>query len=313
MFGYKRDEMRGKPLDILIPEDARMRHVEHHKAFFANMQNRPMGIGLDLRGRRKDGTTFPVEIGISGIDTATGKLAVAFVTDITQRKQMEQASQARAQEVQALAASLLTAQEDERRRVSRELHDQICQQLASLAIEIGGLAADPLPAEVARRRLSALQARVVKASEETRHIAYELHPSVLDDLGLVASLRDLCKRFSEATDVTLKFVDVALPAAVPREVASCLYRVAQESLQNIARHANAKHVSVALTLQKKTLGLTVTDDGWGFDPAVVKGRGGLGLIGMEERARLVNGKLSIVSRPGNGTRIALEVPLPAGS
>ena len=113
--------------------------------------------------------------------------------------------------------------------------------------------------------------------------------------------------------MTLKFTEVALPAAVPREVASCLYRVAQEGLQNIAKHAGAKHVSVALTLQKGAVGLTVADDGVGFDPEAVKGRGGLGLIGMEERARLVNGKLSIASRPGHGTRIALEVPLPAGS
>jgi len=155
--------------------------------------------------------------------------------------------------VQALAGSLLTAQEDERRRVSRELHDHICQQLASLAIDIGGLAADPPPPEDARRRLAALQARVVKASEETRHIAYELHPSILDDLGLVASLRDLCKQFSaRARDITLEFNDVAVLAPVPREVASCLYRVAQESLQNIAKHAGAKHVSVTLTLKNQT-------------------------------------------------------------
>ena len=314
MFGYKRVEMLGQPLDILIPENARRRHAEHHKAFFANMQNRPMGIGLDLAGRRKNGTTFPVEIGLSGIETATGKIAVAFITDITERKQLEQSAQTHAQEVQALAASLLTAQEDERRRVSRELHDQICQQLASLAIDIGGLAAVPPPPEETQSRLRALQARVAKASEETRHIAYELHPSVLDDLGLAASLRDLCKRFSEqATNIKVKFADVALPPGVPREVASCVYRVAQQGLQNVAKHANAKRVSVALTLRKGTLALTIADDGAGFDPALVKGRGGLGLIGMEERARLVNGKLSIASRPGRGTRIALEVPLPAGT
>ncbi|MGA2713603.1 MAG: chemotaxis protein CheB [Bryobacteraceae bacterium] len=314
MFGYGRKELLGQPLEILVPESARARHVEDHKVYFANMKSRPMGIGLELGGRRKDGTVFSVEIGLSAVETAMGKLGVAFVTDITQRKQLERAAQAHAEEVHALAASLLTAQEDERRRVSRELHDQICQQLASLAIDIGGLAADPPPREDAQSRLRAIQARVVKASEETRHIAYELHPSILDDLGLVASLRDLCKQFSErATDIRLKFTDVVLPASVPREVASCLYRVAQESLQNIAKHANAKRALVALTLQKGTLGLKIADDGAGFDPTVVKGRGGLGLIGMEERARLVNGKLSIVSRPGRGTRIALEVPLPSGS
>jgi signal transduction histidine kinase len=100
---------------------------------------------------------------------------------------------------------------------------------------------------------------------------------------------------------------------VPREVASCLYRVAQESLENIAKHSGAKHVSVALTSQKGTVVLSIADDGAGFDLEAVKGRGGLGLIGMEERARLVNGKLSIAAQPGHGTRIAIEVPLPASS
>jgi PAS domain S-box-containing protein len=314
MFGYSREELLGQPLEILVPESARGRHVEHRRAYFANMQSRPMGIGLDLEGRRKDGKNFPVEIGLSGIETPAGKLSVAFVSDITQRRQLEQAGRVRGEEIQALAASLLTAQEEERRRVSRELHDQICQQLASLAIDIGGLAADPPPPEDAQSRLKALQARVVKASEETRHIAYQLHPSVLDDLGLVASLRGLCKEFSErATNIALEFTDVALPGSVPREVASCLYRVAQESLENIAKHSGAKHVSVALTSQKGTVVLSIADDGAGFDLEAVKGRGGLGLIGMEERARLVNGKLSIAAQPGHGTRIAIEVPLPASS
>jgi signal transduction histidine kinase len=182
-----------------------------------------------------------------------------------------------------------------------------------LAIDIGGLAADPPPPEDAQSRLKALQARVVKASEETRHIAHELHPSALDDLGVVASLQSLCKEFSERVGIPVEFTNVALPGSVPREVASCLYRVAQESLQNIAKHASAKHVSVALTLQKGTEVLTIADDGTGFDQEAVKGRGGLGLIGMEERARLVNGNLSIAAQPGHGTRIALQVPLPAGS
>jgi PAS domain S-box-containing protein len=240
---------------------------------------------------------------------------IGVMLDITDKRRLEKVAEASRNEIRALAASLLTAQEEERRRVSRELHDQVCQQLAALAIDIGGLAADRVAEDTQHRlKLKALQARIVKASEETRHIAYQLHPSVLDDLGLVASLRGLCKEFSErATNIALECTDVALPASVPREVASCLYRVAQESLENIAKHSGAKHVSVALTLQKGTVVLTVADDGAGFDQEAVKGRGGLGLIGIEERARLINGKLSIVAQPGHGTRIALKVSLPASS
>ncbi len=310
MFGYRREELLGQPLETLIPEIVRTRDAELRKAYFTDMQNRPMGVGLTLEGRRKDGTTLPIEVTLSAIETAEGKLGVAFVSDITQRRALEQAAQARSREVRALAASLLTVQEEERRKVSRELHDQICQQLASLAIEIGGLAADPPPPGEARTRLKALQARVVKASDEMRHIAYELHSSVLDDLGLAASLRALCEEFSQrAANVKLKFTHGDLPSSVPRAVASCLYRFAQESLHNIEKHAHAQHVLVALTLKDGIMVLAIADDGVGFDEEAIEGRGGLGLIGMGERARLVNGKLSIETRPGHGTRIAMEVRL----
>jgi len=141
-----------------------------------------------------------------------------------------------------------------------------------------------------------------------------LHPSILDDLGLVASLRDLCKQFSKRNPETaLEFTDNALGAVVPLEIASCVYRVAQEGLNNIASHARARRVSVVLSRLDGTLKLTTTDDGAGFDPAVVKGLGRLGLIGMEERAHLVKGELSIYSQPDRGTQIALQIPLTAAT
>ncbi len=434
-FGYRPDELIGQPLQILIPDNARQRHAEHYRAYFANMESRPMGIGLDLEGRRKDGTTLPVEIGLSLLNTREGAIAVAFGNDITERRRMmdllrqreqeldtvlnhtpdaiarfdgdlrykyvnerveketgfqgetmvgktpgelgmptplvdtvtravrsvlktgqptvaeltypspggvtnwetrfipelgergavqsvlavgrdftdrkrlEQVAQLRTEEVQALATSLMTAQEEERRRVSRELHDQICQQLGSLAIEIGEFAKQQLPEET-QSRLRAFQGRVVATSEESRHIAYSLHPSILDDLGIVASLRSLCEAFSNEIKIAVEISTIGLPGSVPRELASCLYRVAQESLQNVAKHASAKHVWFALTSRNKTLTLSIADDGIGFNLEAVKGHGGLGLITMEERARLVNAELSIRSKPGHGTRIAIEVPLP---
>ena len=153
MFGYTREELMGQSLETLIPEDVRGVMPSTTELTSPTAKTRPMGIGLDLDGRRKDGTTFPVEIGLSAIETAGGNLGVAFVSDITQRRQLESAAQTHAQEVQALAASLMTAQEDERRRVSGLLHDQICQQLAALAIDIGSFAAGPL--RTAQGRLKA--------------------------------------------------------------------------------------------------------------------------------------------------------------
>ena len=239
---------------------------------------------------------------------------LCIMRDITERKRLEALSEIQRKDMRALAARLLTAQEDERRRVSRELHDQICQQLASLAIDIAELAAHPSPpAKERRRRLMALEERAVKTSEEARHLAYELHPSVLDDLGIVSALRALYKEFSAKRSPVVKFTNSPLPGSIPREIAACLYRVTQEALQNAAKHATAHHISVALTFREGIVSLSIEDDGVGFDIERVNGRGGLGLIGMEERARMVNGELSIASRTGHGTRIALAVPLSGGN
>jgi signal transduction histidine kinase len=138
---------------------------------------------------------------------------------------------------------------------------------------------------------------------------------MLDDLGLVASLKELCNRFSEQNpDTLLEFRSNTPRVEIPREVASCLYRVAQEGLQNLARHSDAEHASVALSIEKEGIVmLTIADDGAGFDLELVHGRGGLGMIGMEERAQLVHGKLTIATQPGHGTRIILKVPMLGGS
>jgi PAS domain S-box-containing protein len=266
----------------------------------------------------EDTSDFPTgrmtgEVSVAPIfdDKGTCTNLVGSVRDITERKRAAEDLAASRDEIRAHAARLVTAQEDERRRLSIEVHDQICQDLASIAIELGVCAATPPRSEDVAARLRAFQARVVKAANEAGHIAYQLHPSVLDHLGLPSALRDLCNQFAErAPTIALEFTSGNLPPSVPREVAACVYRVAQESLQNTARHSSARHGSVALTWQNRTIVLMITDDGVGFDPQVARENGGLGIIGMEERARSVNGKLTIAAEPGSGTRIALEVPLP---
>jgi len=289
MFGYSRAELLGRPLGLLLPA----------------------GIPSDreLEGRRKDGTRFPLEIRLSTIDQAGVRLTVAFVTDITERRRLEKLSETYRGEIRALAAQLITAQEEERRRVSRELHDSLCQKLASLAFDVENLAvALPSPAAT-RNRLRTLRERAIKVSEEARHIAYELHPSVLDDLGLVVSLKALSDEFSKTEKMRVDFTAGKLPDLVPQQVASGLYRITQESLQNVAKHAKAKHLSVTLGVRDGNLVLSLEDDGIGFAPQAVKGKGGLGLVSIGERARIIGASLSIESKPGDGTRISVRVPL----
>jgi signal transduction histidine kinase len=146
-------------------------------------------------------------------------------------------------------------------------------------------------------------------SEEARHIAYELHPSVLDDLGLVVSLKALCDEFAKTEKMRVRFTAGKLPHLIPQQVASSLYRIAQESLQNVAKHAKAKHLFVAVVMRDHSLELSLEDDGIGFAPQAVKGKGGLGLVSMRERARILGASLSIDSKPGDGARISIKVPV----
>ena len=165
-----------------------------------------------------------------------------------------------------------------------------------------------------RVKLEEIRARVVKTSQETQHIAHQMHTDVLDDLGLVASLKDLCSTFSDQyPDIASDFEESGLPVSIPSEAALCLFRVAQESLQNIAKHSRAKRVSVRLDFRTGGVTLTIQDDGAGFDPKAIKGHGGLGLISMEERAHSIKGQLTITSQPGQGTTITLAIPLHGNS
>ncbi len=228
--------------------------------------------------------------------------------DITERKRAEAALATSRNEIRALAGNLLATQEDEHRKLFREVHDRICQDLASVAIELGGCAAEPPPGRDMPIRLKSLQARVIQAASDARKIALQLHSPILDDLGLVIALRELCEEGSDlAPGIAFEFKSEVLPEVVPAEVASCVYHVAQESIQNILKHSRARHARVALTCSNRTILLTLSDDGIGFDPRMTRGNGGLGLIGMEERVRSVNGKLTITAEPASGTRVALEV------
>jgi chemotaxis methyl-accepting protein methylase/PAS domain-containing protein len=243
-------------------------------------------------------------------DGRTDGLIAVFVDIDLIKRALDEVHESR-REIHALAASLLTAQEDERRRVSRELHDELCQQLASLAFDIGGLAA--ATPDGAGTRLRSFQGRAVRAAEEARHLAYQLHPSTLDDLGLAVSLKALCEELPQPAGTAVSFTAINLPDSVPGEIASCIYRVSQEALWNIAKHSRAMHASVTLAGREDSLVLSAEDDGIGFDPRIVKGRGGLGMVSMEERARIVNGRLSVESQPGRGTRITLVVALPGNA
>ncbi|MGI8988764.1 MAG: chemotaxis protein CheB [Bryobacteraceae bacterium] len=215
------------------------------------------------------------------------------------------------EELQALTAKLMSVQEDERRRLSRELHDHLNQRLAMLEVEVQSVERGlPAADSSLRDRLRSVCGQVAELSDDVRRVAYQLHPSSLDHLGLAVALRSYCADFSRREIMQVRFAHRNLPDSLPPEIASCLYRVAEEALRNIAKHARTKLAIVSISRRDHRIQLTIRDPGVGFNPDSLKGRAGLGIISMEERVRLAGGKISVRSRPGDGTRVEVVIPLP---
>jgi signal transduction histidine kinase len=212
-----------------------------------------------------------------------------------------------------LAGRLINAEEQERKRISRELHDDLSQEIALLAFDTGGLLAMPFSSEgKIREQLSDLRTRIVELSQHVREISHRLHPSILDDLGLTAALNHLCEDFSAREGIKVLFTQEAVPEAIPAEVAACLYRVAQEAMHNILKHAQTGYVQMKLSGDSRGIHLSIQDTGVGFDSESLR-RPGLGIVSMKERVLLVHGEFSIHSQPGQGTEVRVFVPMPKES
>lgn len=209
-----------------------------------------------------------------------------------------------------LSERLINAQEEERRRIARELHDDLNQRLALLSIEMDLLSQMTTMNETELRvRLQRAALHISELSSELHKLAYRLHPAKLDQLGLGAAARSLCRELSQQSRITIRFVESQLPQDLHPDVALCIYRLIQEALQNIVRHSGALSAQVDLFIEGSDLRLIVSDSGIGFDSNAAQHKSGLGLISMEERVRLVRGTLNIRSRPGFGTIVAATVPV----
>jgi signal transduction histidine kinase len=211
-------------------------------------------------------------------------------------------------EAMTLSGRLITAHEDERRWLARELHDDITQRLAGLAIDAANLSAGELsPSDIEARR--SIRGGLVRLSEDVHNLSYRLHPSVLDDLGLVEALKAECERVARVESLQVNFHADRLPQGMSKDVALGIYRVAQEALRNIGRHAKASVVQLSLALSNGGPILTVTDNGRGFDPGMAARRPSVGHASMRERMRSLGGKLDIQSTPGMGTTVVAWVPI----
>ncbi|MCO6456692.1 MAG: GAF domain-containing sensor histidine kinase [Pirellulaceae bacterium] len=222
------------------------------------------------------------------------------------REQMLQVSQT---QLRDLAARLLHAQEQERRRIAREMHDDWTQRLAVLGIDVARLERQLAPSGAALELIETIRKELVSLSEDVHGLSRQLHPAILDDLGLVEALRSECASLSRRGVLRVEYVSQLLPHPIPHDAALCAYRIAQESLRNVARHSGGREAAVSLLVDADELLLRIQDWGAGFDPRTVHHGPGLGLSSMAERVKLVQGKLAVRSAPGEGTTIEVRLPL----
>jgi PAS domain S-box-containing protein len=229
-----------------------------------------------------------------------------YSLDVTQSRLDEQSRQQREQ-LRAVTEALIAAEEAERKRMSRELHDGVNQRLALLILDIAEIERKPGPAKRLSERLAALRAAAGDITDDIRRLASQLHPVRLEQRGLEESLRDECACLAERAGIAIRFECAGVPTTLEPGIALCVYRVAQESLQNMVRHSHAWAGTVRLESRSAGLQLTVTDLGDGFDPTAQSA--GFGIFSMGDRVRLLGGSFSLDSAPGRGTRIDAWLPL----
>lgn len=311
LFGYQHEELIGKSVELLMPGRFPDRHSAHRNGNFTSPASRTMDAGRELYGRRKDGSEFPMEVELNPIRADSRHLVLASVVDVTERKRAHEDLRESQRELRALTGKLLQAQDAERRRIARELHDDLNQGLALLAVQLDLLGQDTDESDLLLGgRLKELSDRVKQLSSSVHGLSTLLHPSKLEQLGLVAAVRGLCKELTQVHGLAIEFVDHPMPTSISDDAALCLYRIAQEALHNVIKHSGARRARVELGVEEGAVHLRIVDDGAGFDIDSLGAQGGLGLVGMRERLLLVGGAIAIDTRPSAGTRIDVHVPVP---
>jgi PAS domain S-box-containing protein len=227
---------------------------------------------------------------------------IGSAIDITDQKLAQQA-------LQNVSGQLIEAQEKERARIARELHDDVCQRLALLSMELERAKRDSEGRVSATKNLEQIRKHCSEIADDVQSLSHQLHSSRLDYLGVVAAVRGFCKELAGKHAVNVEFTDRDVPRDLPNNISLCLFRVTQEALHNAVKHSGVNQFKVELSATSTELQLEVTDAGAGFDVDETKKNRGLGLVSMQERVHLVRGKFSLDSHPGKGTRILVVVPL----
>lgn len=309
LFGYSRAELREQSVDILLPERFRSAHLRHRVGYLTRPQARPMGVDLELYGRRKDGTEFPVDISLSPMASESGTLVIAAIRDVTERHEAKKKLDESFEIVQRqrLFARLIAAQEEERLRIASDIHDDTIQAMTATSLRMQQLRrhlTEPGQIEL----LSRLEDAVRESITRLRRLMFDLRPASLDRSGLAAALRELLDRLHEETHLTFT-LENHLNSEPVGGIRTAVYRIAQEALVNVKKHSAASAVNVELRTVGAGCRVRIQDDGKGFDVDVNDSKPGhLGLISMRERAQIAGGWWLVRCPAGGGTVVEFWLP-----
>ncbi|MFZ0521918.1 MAG: PAS domain S-box protein [Candidatus Acidiferrales bacterium] len=300
IYGYTEAEALGKPINMLVPPELT---DEENKLLEMLRGGRPIQNFETVRVT-KTGTRINVSLTISPIKDSSGRTVgcSAIARDITKRKLAEAA-------LANVSRQLIEAQEQERSRIGRELHDDIVQRLVLLALQLQQLHQGAAISPEVRSRMGEFQNQITEIANDIQSLSHELHSSKLQYLGIAAAMRSFCREFAEQQKVEIDFTAHDLPSSLSSDISLCLFRVLQEALHNSAKHSGVRQFEVRLWGTSDEIQLTVKDFGAGFDREAANKSRGVGLISMEERLKLVKGTLSIISQPEKGTTVHGSVPL----
>jgi PAS domain S-box-containing protein len=313
MFGRPREQAIGAALSRFIPERFRAEHERHIRRFGeSGTSSRRMGAQRIVFGLRSDGGEFPIDASISQITESGKKFYTVILRDVTERMRAEEALRRSREELRELASIANSAREQEKSRIARELHDELAQSLTALKMDVAWLT-EQLPSgqKSLSEKLAAMQALLDGTVAATRRISADLRPLMLDDLGLVPAAEWLVQSFTERTGIQCELAVGAPDLELGDPHASAVFRILQESLTNVARHARATRVEVALDSEDGVVTLMVRDNGRGFSPKEPRRPDSYGLMGLRERAYLLGGEVRIESEHGRGTTVEVRIPVQA--
>lgn len=303
LFGYSAEELIGHNINQLMPEPDRSRHDSYLTNYLSSGKAKIIGFGREVNGLRKDGSIFPMELGVSEFHVDQRHFFIGTVHDITERKQVEEA-------LRDLSSHLETAREDERTRIAREVHDELGSILTALKMDLSWLNKQ-LPADLSlcHEKAAVMNRHLDDAIQTVRKIIADLRPSILDHLGLLAAIDWKIDEFKKQTGMQCVLTVPADNIAMDESRDIAVFRIMQEALTNIALHSKATKVTLDVEIGENSLMMTITDNGCGMTKTQIHKPGKYGIMGMHERARHFGGEVTIVSNPGKGTTLVLNMPL----